>query len=266
MVRAGEIDSRFGSAGDNETAESDEDGDQAAWQGDLLVVEDLQHLRAEAAQTLVQLLDRCVSRRRLVVCTASVGPGHLGHLPARLTSRLAGGLVVGLESFGPTGRLAFLRDRAQRRQLAVSADVLSWLADHLGGSGRQLEGAIARLEELTRIHDRLPDVETVASHFQDDVDASRPTVERIVERVSRYFCIDRRQLRSRRRLRSVLVPRQVSMYLARRLTGLSLEQIGAYFGGRDHSTVLHACRKIDQALSHDARLSGAVRRLQADLA
>jgi chromosomal replication initiator protein len=121
------------------------------------------------------------------------------------------------------------------------------------------------LEELVRLRDRLPDRETVATHFQAEADASRLTVERIAERVSRYYRIDRRQLRSRQRSRSALVPRQVGMYLARRLTALSLEQIGAYFGGRDHSTVLHACRKIDRALGQDPTLSGAVRHLQADL-
>jgi chromosomal replication initiator protein len=71
---------------------------------------------------------------------------------------------------------------------------------------------------------------------------------------------------SRRRSREVMLPRQVGMYLARQLTSLSLEQIGAYFGGRDHSTVLHACRKVEQALTSDAHLSGAVRELRADLA
>jgi chromosomal replication initiator protein len=73
-------------------------------------------------------------------------------------------------------------------------------------------------------------------------------------------------MRSASRLRNTLLPRQVGMYLARQLTPLSLEQIGAYFGGRDHSTVLHAVRKVEQALAHDAALSGAVRQLQADLA
>jgi chromosomal replication initiator protein len=235
------------------------------WEGNLLIVEDLQHLPPVAAATLVQVFDRCQAHEQQMVFTASVGPRQLGHLPARLTSRLACGLVVGLEPFGPSSRLAFLRDRAERRQLPVGADVLTWLAEHVGGSGRQLEGAIARLEELVRLHARLPDLETVVRHFQGDADASRPTVERIAERVSRYFRIDPRHLQSRQRSRSALVPRQVSMYLARRLTGMSLEQIGAYFGGHDHSTVLHACRKIDQALSHDANLSGAVRQLQADL-
>jgi chromosomal replication initiator protein len=144
--------------------------------------------------------------------------------------------------------------------------VLAWLAEHAGGSVRQLEGALARVEILARLHDRTPDLRLVASHFSGDTDAARPTVERITERVGAYFQLEPRQMQSRRRLRHALLPRQVGMYLARQLTPLSLKQIGAYFGGRDHSTVLHACRKVEEAMAHDAALSGAVRRLHADLA
>src|SRR5207302_9774107 len=107
--------------------------------------------------------------------------------------------------------------------------------------------------------------EAVAEHFRDDAEARRPTVERIAQRVGRYFRVTPDVLQSRRRRRDALLPRQVGMYLARQLTGLSLHQIGAYFGGRDHSTVLHACRKVEQALARDINLSGAVRRLHADL-
>jgi chromosomal replication initiator protein len=91
-------------------------------------------------------------------------------------------------------------------------------------------------------------------------------VERIAQRVGRYFQVEPRQLQARSRARHTLLPRQIGMYLARQLTELSLHQIGAYFGGRDHSTVLHACRKVEKALAHDVRLSGAVRQLHADLA
>lgn len=245
-------------------ADNNDFADQAGEEADLLVLEDMQHLHTRAAEVLVQRLDRRKARQLPLVCTALVGPRQL-ELPARLTSRLASGLVVGLQALGRASRLAFLQDRVQRRQLAVSTEVLTWLADHTGGSGRQLEGAITRLEPLVRTQHQLPDVDTVAQHFQIEAEASRLTVERITERVSRYFRVEPRQLQSRQRSRNALVPRQIGMYLTRQLTAMSLEQIGAYFGGRDHSTVLHACRKIDLALTHDATLSGAVRQLQADL-
>jgi chromosomal replication initiator protein len=201
-----------------------------------------------------------------MVFTALHGPQHLPQLSARLASRLAGGLSVGLMPLAAPSRLALLEDKAQRRQLAVSREILAWLAEHLTGGGRQLEGALVRLETLARLSPRPLDVATVAGHFREQAEASRLTVERIAQRVGGYFRVEPRQLQSRRRSRQVLVPRQVGMYLARQLTELSLEQIGAYFGGRDHSTVLHACRKVEQALNRDAALSGAVRQLHSDLA
>jgi chromosomal replication initiator protein len=237
----------------------------AARSADLVVVEDLHQLPGRAVEAVVRLLDRGVARQQQLVFTAIIGSAELDALPARLTSRLAGGLTVGLAPWGPASRLRFLQDRATRRGLGADPAVLAWLADHLPGSGRQLDGALARLETLTRLNGKPPGVDAVAEQFRTEADERRPSVERIVQRVGRYFRVEPEQLQSRRRSREVLLPRQVGMYLARRLTDLSLGQIGAYFGGRDHSTVLHACRKVEQALTSDFTLSGAVRQLHADL-
>jgi chromosomal replication initiator protein len=245
--------------------------EEIACRSDLLIVEDLQHLGAgrteflPSAEAFIQVVDDLQTRQRPMVFTANAGPGQLGHLSARLSSRLAAGLVVGLEPLRASSRLALLLDKAQRRQLAVPRDVLAWLADHLTGSGREIDGALAQLDTLARLRDQPLDVDTVVAAFRDQVEATRPTVERIAQRVGRYFRVETRQLQSPQRYQSVVLPRQVGMYLARQLTDLSLEQIGAYFGGRDHSTVLHACRKIAQALDRDAGLSGAIRQLHADL-
>ncbi len=237
----------------------------AARDCDLLIIEDVHALPGRAAERLVGVIDDRQARGRPMVFTASQGPGQLIRLPQRLTGRLACGLVVGLEPLAPASRLAFLADRARRRRLDVGPDVLAWLAEHGSGSARQLDGALKRLEALARLHGRVPDLAAVAEAFADDADAARPSVQRIIERVGRYFRVEPGQLCSRRRGRSALLPRQVGMYLARLLTPLSLEQIGAHFGGRDHSTVLHACRKVEQALARDTALSGAVRQLHADL-
>jgi chromosomal replication initiator protein len=233
-------------------------------EADLLVLEDLQHLPAAAVERVVRWFDARLAHRQQTVVTATCGPGELP-LPVRLTSRLASGLVVGVQPYSAASRFALLQDRAERRQLTLSREVLTWLADHLG-TGRQLDGALNQLEALARLRAIPLDVATVAAHFREQVEATRPTVERIAQWVGGHFQVDPRQLRSRSRQRNALVPRQVSMYLARQLTDLSLEEIGAYFGGRDHSTVLHACQKVEQALADDAILCGAVRRLHADLA
>jgi len=257
-------------ASPRETSGEATDGLLAAKQSDLFVLEDLQHLSGRrdsanaAAEALVQIFDHLYARQRQLVFTATVGPRELVHLPARLVSRLGCGLVVGLRPLQLASRLLLLQDKAQRRQLAVSPEVLAWVAEHFGG-GRQLEGALVQLQDLARLHARPLDVTTVAGHFQEMVQANCLTVERIAQRVGSYFRIDLRHLQSRRRYQNLLLPRQIGMYLARQLTGLSLEEIGSYFGGRDHSTVLHACRKIKHALAHDVAISGAVSQLQTEL-
>jgi chromosomal replication initiator protein len=242
---------------------------EEARNADLLIVEDLQHLNTAASDTLVQIVDHLQAFDRLVVLTANAGPRQLLHrgrpFPARLTNRLAGGLVVALQPLGAASRLALLQAHAQRRQLAVPTEVLRWLANHLN-AGRELEGAIGRLQALVAGRREPLDIETVTRAFAAEVSAQQVTVERIAQRVGGFFQVEPQELQSRGRARNVLLPRQVGMYLARQLTGLSLQQIGTYFGDRDHSTVLHAVRKVQEALEHDPRLGGAVRQLHADLA
>jgi chromosomal replication initiator protein len=247
----------------------DESGDQdlASLRGaDLVIVDDLHHLPERAVETFVQVLDRGLARGQQWVVTAVEGPARLNRLPGRLTSRLASGLVVGIDPPSPEARQAALAALAGRLGLEMPGDVLAWVAEHATGSFRELEGAATRLHALARLHGGLPPLEVIQHEFRAESDARRPTVERIVQRVGRYFRVDPGQLQGPSRTRGVLLPRQVGMYLTRQLTALSLEQIGAYFGGRDHSTVLHACRKVEEALDRDVTLSGAVRQLHADLA
>jgi chromosomal replication initiator protein len=254
------------SAGDLAAGMGDEESNslQSAQRSDLVIVEDLQFLAVRAAEPLARLLDDLERRRIPIMVTASTGPQGL-ELPARLSNRLVRGLVVGMEPPGLASRRALLENRARGRQMALPPEVLDWLAEHVIGGGRQLDGALTRLEALARLHARPLDVAAVAEHFREEANATAPTVERIAERVGGHFRVAPRQLLSSRRNRDVLLPRQVGMYLARQLTRLSLEQIGAYFGGRDHSTVRHACRKVELALAADAALSGTIRQLQAGL-
>src|SRR5581483_5860119 len=149
VLSAGDLESLTGFSEDvrQETAEAL----RAARGSNLLVVEDLQHLTGRGAEALVGLLDYVLPRGTRVVLTALVGPGHL-ELPARLTSRLAGGLVVGLEALQAPSRLTLLRDLAARKRLSLTPEVLAWLAEHLTGGGRQLEGAFHRLQTVSRLH------------------------------------------------------------------------------------------------------------------
>ncbi len=248
----------------------------AAWQdlvdADLLLLEDVHLLRvrsgeeqAVASEALVRLFDERQASDRALVVTADVAPCNLDELPSRLTGRLGSGIMAPLPSMAAPSRLLLLEKFAQRRQLAVAPNVMAWLANNLSGSGRELEGAVTRLQELVRHSAKPIDLKTVAREFRPQVESRTMTAEHIAGRVGDYFRVEIKQLQSRRRFSGIQTPRQVGMYLVRRLTNLSLEEIGAYFGGRDHSTVLHACRKIERTLSVDGELSNAVQHLHSTL-
>lgn len=244
----------------------DEDNEHTLRDVDLLVVEDVQHTPERRAETLVRVVDHAINRQRQLLLTASVGPGQLTHLPIRLTSRLGSGLVVALQPLSPDSRRMFLERRLEERELDLSDDLVDWLAVNGQPSARWLSGAITRAEQLTRTLRRSLGLADLDDLFSEEAEARRPTLERIVQRVGTYYRVEPNRMRSSGRSRAVLLPRQVGMYLARQLTDLSLEQIGAYFGGRDHTTVLHACRKVSEAITVDVELGGAVQRLHAELA
>ncbi|MBA4064731.1 MAG: hypothetical protein C0501_13655 [Isosphaera sp.] len=229
---------------------------------DVLVLEDLQHLPARAAGAAADLLDHRAARRRPTVVTAGVGPAGLRHLPRRLTSRLAAGLVVRMDPLGAAGRRAVLA--AAARNLRLTHDALDWLAAGVGlraGLGRLRALALAA-PDFPGPLDRTAAERVLAGSGQP---TSRPDdLAAIMGRVCVAFGVGERELLGPSRLRTVLVPRQVAMYLAREVGRLSLPRIGAAFG-RDHTTVLHACRKVEADVAADAELAGRVRQLRQEL-
>jgi chromosomal replication initiator protein len=231
---------------------------------DLLVVEDVQHFPATAAEALAHLIDHRQARSRCLMATGSAGPAALGHLPNRLTSRLASGLVVGLEPLSAASRRALAEELCRQRRLHVTAEVLDWLAREPSGGARPILGALARLEALSRTVPPPLGLKAIAE-LPAGPDATQTAIERIARLVAEAFAISPRQMKGKARRRNVLWPRQVGMFLARRLTGLSLVRIGAFFGGRDHSTVLHACQKVEQQRGEDPALATTLRRLEAEL-
>lgn len=242
----------------------------AARCADLTIIEDVQHLPRSAVPALIALIDQRLGQGAPMIFTALDGPANVRlrgqRWPARLTSRLAGGLVIGLTPPQAASRRRLLSTMSERAKLKVDAEILDWLAERLIGGGRQLEGAVRQLKSLQALQAKPLRLADIRAHFRAPADAAEPTVQRIARHVCGYYRIKPKLVQSQGRSRDIVLPRQVSMYLARQLTGQSLERIGRYFGGRDHKTVQHACRKVESALKRDAKLSGAVRQLQAELA
>lgn len=233
---------------------------------DLLVLEDVQHLPAKAAGPLSDLLDRRTGRRKATVVTAGSGPSGLA-LPQRLTSRLASGLVVQLESLSPASRRAFVAEAAGSLGVRLTPDALDRLAaDPTGGGVRPLLGTLGNLAQGAAAYSGPLDrtaVDEILSGTGRPTSAG-PDAAGIVKRVAAAFGVSTRDVLGSTRLRSVMVPRQVAMWLVRELCGLSLPRIGAVFG-RDHTTVLHSLRKVAADMTTDERLAGRVRQLRSEL-
>lgn len=230
---------------------------------DVLVLEDIQHLPGRSAGSVCDLIDRRLSRRKVLVVTSASGPAELRHLPQRLTSRLAAGLVVPLEPLGVASRRELLAEAACEKNVRLTPDALDWLAARTGGL-RQSLGAIQNLALVAPQFPGPLDRETVGRVLAE---TGQPTsrscgVDAIIGRVAVVFGVSEKELLGPGRLRGVLLARQVAMYLARELAGLSLPRIGAAFG-RDHTTVLHACRKIEAET--DPITQARLRQLRKDL-
>jgi chromosomal replication initiator protein len=232
---------------------------------DLLVIEDLQQLPLRSSSIFSELLDDRLRRRLPTVLTCSVGPAGLKAMPRRLSSRLAGGLVVQIEPLRVRSRERLLTELASRRGLSLETEAIEWMARRAQGGGiRPLVGMLEQLRTLTRSHPRVWNLFEVQQALQDEAIPQKHPVERIVQKVATAYGVKPKDLLGSCRQRTVLLPRQVAMFLAREVTKLSLVSIGTAFGGRDHTTVMHACKKITELMKTDAKLRRTIRDLRTE--
>ncbi|GLI20642.1 chromosomal replication initiator protein [Xanthobacter flavus] len=234
---------------------------------DTLVIDDLQFLKGNnLQQEFCHTLNALLDGGRQVVLAADCLPGELEHLDERVRSRLAGGLVVELAPLEEDLRLEILKARyqtlaEQHQGFAVPAPVLEFLARSVGQSGRDLDGALNKLlafNQLTGEPVTLDMAENAVKDLIRPTDPKRVRVDDILRVVAKHYNVSRADLLSQRRTATVVKPRQIAMYLAKTLTLRSLPEIGRRFGGRDHTTVLHAVRKIDGLVATDRALADEI--------
>ncbi|MBI3435565.1 MAG: chromosomal replication initiator protein DnaA [Proteobacteria bacterium] len=242
---------------------------------DVLVIDDLQFLQGKSMQAeFSHTLNSLIDAGRQVVVAADRPPADMESLDERVRSRLAGGLVVELGALGEDLRLEIVKARvAAVRQYHGSFDVpppvLAYIARCVTQNGRDLEGALTRLLAQSKFNGQAVTMELAEREVRDLIRPQEPRrvkIEEIQRIVALHYNVSRSDLLSSRRTANVVRPRQVAMYLAKSLTLRSLPEIGRRFGGRDHTTVLHAVRKIELLLGKDASLAQDVdalrRRLQ----
>lgn len=242
---------------------------------DVLLIDDLEFMQGERTeQEFDHIINALLDGGRQVVVASSRPPNHNDRLSDRMRSRLLRGLVIELQPLDYELRLNVLEQRVdEKRQLdssfALSRDILELLASRLTENGRELEGAVTRLyatwQNIRLTHGGTLKLDIVESTIRDLVHNPEPRrikIEDILRIISRHYGVSKGDLLSERRHRSVVWPRQIGMYLAKQLTARSLPEIGRRFGGRDHTTVLHAIRKIEGEVTKNPRLGDELEELK----
>jgi chromosomal replication initiator protein len=241
---------------------------------DILLIDDLEFMRGEKTeQEFEHIINSLLDGGRQVVVASARPPSQLDGLNDRMRSRLQRGLVTEIGCMDPSLRLKILEKRAHEKRVAdpsfqVPEEVVALLADRLTESGRELEGAINRLYltwQLMRAPVTLDIAETIIRDLVQGIEPRRIKIDDILRIVSRHFAVSKQDILSQRRHRSVVRPRQIGMYLAKHLTSRSLPEIGRRFGDRDHTTVLHAIRKIDKEVGENPRLKDEIEELKRQL-
>lgn len=241
---------------------------------DILVIDDLQFLQGRTMQDeFCHTLNALVDGAGQVVVAADRPPIELDNLDERLRSRLSAGLTVEIGTLDFEVRRDILLNRlatAKRRHSMVSipAEVIDYVARTVKSNGRDLEGAFNRLiaqNQLTGAPVTLESAEVALKDLIRQKEPKRVRIEDIQRIVSRHYNVSKADLLSARRTRTIVRPRQVAMYLAKTLTLRSLPEIGRRFGGRDHTTVLHAVRKIDGLLESEVSLVDEINSLKREL-
>jgi chromosomal replication initiator protein len=234
---------------------------------DLFVLEDLAQLAGKpgAQIELLYTLDELNDRGALAVVTSRLAPHDLTNFLPELQSRLTAGLCVPLVLPEAEARRQILGNLCDTRKVTLSESSLRQLARSLPLSAPELAGVLVNLQHVAQTAGQSLDDDLVQRYLVQRSATHEPQLRTIALRTARHFSLPMAELRSASRRRGVVVARDVAMYLARQLTSKSLKQIGRYFGGRDHTTVLHGCRKTESLMLTDAATHDAVLRLRQRL-
>ncbi len=232
---------------------------------DVLLVDDIQFLanKERTQEEFFHTFNTIYNLGNQIVLSSDAPPKEIPTLQERLVSRFKMGLVVEMAPPDFETRVAILKRKARMREMDLPDEVAHFLAEHVSTNIRELEGAVVRVLGYASLEGRPLDIEVARDAMRDGA-VSRSnaiTINDVIRVVTDYFSVKLPDLQSKRRTQSIAFPRQICMFLARENTDLSLSEIGGYFGGRDHTTVLYAIEKIREDAANDASLAELLRRL-----
>jgi len=239
---------------------------------DLLVIDDIHFLAGHdrTQEEFFHTFNTLYQQQKQIILSADCPPSEIPELEERLVSRFNWGLVARIEKPCYETRLAILQKKARMRGLSLPDDVLCYIAGKVENNTRELEGAITKLQGMNMLQGPgggTIDLDLAKAALGETATAEqrRITVQQIFDAVTKYYNVRLSDLQSKKRHKSITFPRQVCMFLARKHTRYSLEEIGGYFGGRDHTTVMHAVRTVEADCAADKEIANQVGHIDGQL-
>ena len=237
---------------------------------DILLIDDVHDLsnRDRTQEEFFHTFNSLYQAGKQIVVSSDAAPKDIPDLEERIISRFNCGLVADVQQPGFETRVAILKSKAGLRQLSLPDDVAAYIAERIDTNVRELEGAITKIQGLSNLNGSPIDLDLAKLALGDQVSSNHahlPTIQEIIDTVTRYYGVKPSELLSKRRHKSIALPRQICMWLARKHTRHSLEEIGGYFGGRDHTTVMHAVKAVKSKRQDDGSLDHDVNALERQL-
>jgi len=237
---------------------------------DLLLVDDIQFLAGKEStqEEFFHTFNALHEASKQIVISSDRPPKEIPTLEDRLRSRFEWGLITDIQAPDLETRIAILQKKAVAEGWRLPNEAMVYIANLINSNIRELEGALIRViaySSLTKQEITIELAEEVLKDIIPSQQASRVTISRIQQAVADYFHLTVDDLKSKRRTQNITLPRQIAMYLAREITDSSLPKIGEEFGGRDHTTVIHACDKIKEFITHDPQINQAIKELTQQL-
>ena len=236
---------------------------------DLLLIDDIQFFsgKSRTQEEFFYAFEALLSNKAQVIITSDTYPKEMAGIDDRLISRFDSGLTVAIEPPELEMRVAILMKKALGEGIPMSEDVAFFVAKHLRSNVRELEGALRKILAFVRFHGKEVTIEVARVALKDllSIQNRQISVDNIQKAVADFYSIKVADMYSKKRPANIARPRQIAMFMAKELTQKSLPEIGELFGGRDHTTVLHAVRKIGEERSHDGQLNHEIHVIEQTL-
>jgi len=236
---------------------------------DILLIDDIQFLAGKEStqEEFFHTFNYLHDNRKQIIITSDRPPKEITKLEERLRSRFAWGLITDVQPPDFETRVAILRKKMAAELVTVPDDIILFIAEEVKTNIRELEGALIRVVAYALLEEKIMTLEMAKSVLKDMVKevAHNISIEKIQKSVAGFFNVSLSELKAKRRNRNIVYPRQIAMYLSRQLTNRSLPEIGNAFGGKDHTTVLHSCKKIEGEIVDNNEMKDTIDRLTTAL-